>query len=557
MADPKDVHRRVMMILGAFLFAMGLAAAYLAFSSGNLPSLFYGLGLSAQNAPRMERLKPDLVPWEKWSPKVFVQAKKSGRLIFLDISSRWSHASTLTDQILYADPGAAAFIQKRLIPVRIDADQRPDLLLRYPPRAWPALDILLPSGALLAEGSAMTPELFRGWSSEILSAYQKRPQAAARWARKNMEAEGGQDPRDPQFPPDIAALQRRLTAVWNPAAEGSGHAPIFPFFERIRLLEQIPSPWAQELTRQGARAALQLEDPEWGGFYRYARGPGWDHPATGKRLSEQAWALAALAHLNPRAAARTAAYVDEFLAVPAGGYAASQAADLEEPNGLLLEGGYYFSLPDKRRRALGLPRVDGRLFAAANGLMARAVLDNRPIAGAAATRQAEKTLDRWWNEGIEDGCVRHDLSNKDGLSCFLPDQTELGLAFLAGYSAERRPEDMARALALARATAKNLANPKTGALRDEPASFGLTAAGAPIFDPTLNARAFFFYRRLADALPDGSAKLEWNRRATKLEQWLERNTRAMDPPLAIFLEVGAKNGSHAPSNSQFGKIGKS
>ena len=545
-----------MMILGAFLLAMGLAAAYLAFSSGNLPSLFYGFGSSAQNVPRTRRLKPNLVTWEKWSPAIFSQAKNSNRLILLDISSQWSHASALTDQILYADPDAAAFIQKRFIPVRIDADQRPDLRLRYPPHAWPALDILLPSGTLLAEGSAMTPELFRDWSSEILSAYQKRPQAAARWARKSMDAENKDAPRDSKFSPNIAALQRRLTAVWNPAAEGSGHAPIFPFFERIRLLERTASPWTQDLARQGARAALHLEDPQWGGFYRYARGPGWSHPATGKRLSEQAWAIAALAPLNPRAAARTAAYVDEFLAVPKGGYAASQAADLEEPNGLLLEGAYYFSLPGKRRRALGVPRVDGSLFAAANGLMTRAVLDNRSVAGALAVRQAEKTLDRWRTEGIKNGCARHEISNKDGLSCFLPDQTELGLAFLAGYSAERRPKDLARALALARAMTKNLANPKTGALRDEPASTG-SAAKTPIFDPTLNARALLFYRRLADALPNGPAKLEWHRRAAKLEQWLKQNTDAMDPSLAIFLESGAKNDSPGPSNSQFDKMGKS
>ena len=527
-----------MMILGSLLLAMGLAAAYLAFSSGNLPSLFYGLSSSAQNAPRFEPLKPDLVPWEKWSPEIFSKAGKSDRLVLLDISANWSHASSLTDQVLYADPGAAAFIREHFIPVRIDADQRPDLLLRYPPRAWPALDILLPSGAVLAEGSAMTPELFRDWSSEILSAYRKRPQAAARWARQNAKEEEDAPPAS-RPTPSPATLQRRLAAVWNPAAEGAGRAPIFPFFERIRLLEQIPSPWAQDLARQGARAALHLEDPQWGGFYRYVRGPGWSHPSTGKRLLEQAWALAALAPLNPEAAARTAAYVDKFLAVPKGGYAASQAADLEEPGGVLLEGGYYFSLPDKRRRALGVPRADARLFASANGLMARAVLDNRPIAGPTATRQAEKTLDRWWSEGTKNGCVRHELTSSEGLSCFLPDQTELGLAFLAAYAARRRPQDIKRALALAQAMIKNLADPKTGALRDKPVS--TVPAEAPVFDPALNARAFVFYRRLAGALPKGSARRKWNRKAAHLELWLEREEGRMDPALAVFLAAGAHN----------------
>jgi hypothetical protein len=62
MADPKDVHRRVMMILGSLLLAMGLAAAYLAFSSGNLPSDLSPsspiLSLGKSGAPRFS-LKPE------------------------------------------------------------------------------------------------------------------------------------------------------------------------------------------------------------------------------------------------------------------------------------------------------------------------------------------------------------------------------------------------------------------------------------------------------------------------------------------------------------------
>ncbi|MDE2312680.1 MAG: DUF255 domain-containing protein, partial [Elusimicrobia bacterium] len=171
MADPKEVHRRVMMILGAFLMVMGLAAAYLAFSTGGLPSFFYGLASTAPVSPRIEKLRPNLVAWNAWGPAAFAKAKKSDRLVLLDISARWSHASIQTDQTLWADSGTASFVAQHFIPVRIDADARPELLLRYPPRAWPALDILLPSGAPLAGGSAMTPELFRGWASEILSAY--------------------------------------------------------------------------------------------------------------------------------------------------------------------------------------------------------------------------------------------------------------------------------------------------------------------------------------------------------------------------------------------------
>ncbi len=543
MADPKDVHRKVMMILGAFLLAMGLAAAYLAFSTGSLPSLFYGFGSAQPLSPRIERLRPDLVPWNAWTPAAFARAKKSNRLILLDIAARWSHASTQTDQTLWADSGTASFVAKNFVPIRVDADERPDLLRRYPPRAWPALDILLPSGAPLAEGSAMTPALFREWTSEILKAYRKRPEAASRWARQSEKARAAENRKIQDTPTDSQSLRRRIAALWSPASETDASIPLFPFFERISLLEKTTYPWARDMAREGAAAALRLEDPQWGGFYRYARGPGWTHPATGKRLEEQAWAVEALAPVDPQAAERTVAYVDEFLADPRGGYASSQAADLEEPGGVLLKGSYYFSLPDKRRCALGLPRVDRRLFAADNGLMAQAVLDNRAIAGPRAVRQAERTLDRWWREGIKNGCARHELAQPHGLSCDLADETNLGLAFLSEYGASGSPAALARALALAQGMEKNLAVLHGAALRDRPASKGAAKTSLSILDPALNAWAAIFYRRLAAILPAGAAKREFDARAQSLRLWAGRRGEDLDPALDAFLAAEARRGA--------------
>ncbi|MHB2025262.1 MAG: DUF255 domain-containing protein [Elusimicrobiota bacterium] len=505
MATPKEIHNRVMIILGFFFLGMGLIAAYLDLSSGNLPSFFYGLRMSPEkNTSPYVGQKPDLVPWLKWSPRALALAKKSHHLILLDISAEWSSASRAADSSLFADSDTASFIKSRFIPIRADADERPDLVLRYLSRGWPAIDILSPSGNLISAGIATAPGFFAAWADEALALEERNPQALAAAAEKNTREilRGGVSPI---ATPDDAILRQDLDHDKVLLESQNRSSPRFPFFDRISWLQRIGAPWAENLARLRAADNLHLEDKTSGGFYRYARGPGWSNPAPaiGKRLADQAGAILAMAAFEPRAARRAAAYADHSSFQPGGGYASS--------------------------------RIDSRIFAGANGLMAQAILDNRQILNRREAAKALKTLGRWKKFGINDGCARHNLLSTGSLSCDLEDQVNLGMAFLAAYEATRSDSYRMCALRLAHGSENNLKDPHSAAFYDRPKLRELPPDIDRIADPMLNAQAMVFFKRLSRDIAPGPIKTHWATRVGDLELWLFARRERLDPAASAFL----------------------
>jgi hypothetical protein len=148
-------------------------------------------------------------------------------------------------------------------------------------------------------------------------------------------------------------------------------------------------PW-KTLTREELPRALKLEDPVWGGFYRYSAAADGSAPEYERLLVDQADAVAALSSLDPEAAKRTLAFVDRFLALPGGGYANSLDSEVFLADGRIMDGRAYFALDDARRRAYGLPRADQRRFKDANARMAAAILAS-PVATPAQKAHARRS----------------------------------------------------------------------------------------------------------------------------------------------------------------------
>jgi uncharacterized protein YyaL (SSP411 family) len=114
-------------------------------------------------------------------------------------------------------------------------------------------------------------------------------------------------------------------------------------------------------------AERRLLDPVWGGIYQYIRPWGLEHPHFEKLLAFQAevlrtYALAYASWRNPEDLARGREihrYMKAFLRSPDGAFYVSQDADLVRGE----HGGQYFSLPDRERRAQGVPRIDTHTYA--------------------------------------------------------------------------------------------------------------------------------------------------------------------------------------------------
>jgi len=83
--------------------------------------------------------RPD---WRAWSPRVFDQAKREGRLVFLDVKAEWCVACRRMDAAGFRDPRVLETLREHYIPVRADIDREPAIMKRYGALGVPALVIL-------------------------------------------------------------------------------------------------------------------------------------------------------------------------------------------------------------------------------------------------------------------------------------------------------------------------------------------------------------------------------------------------------------------------------
>lgn len=195
-----------------------------------------------------------------------------------------------------------------------------------------------------------------------------------------------------------------------------------------------------------------------------------------------------------RDARRVVDYAERVLVDPAGGFVTSQVGsrDLEpESNGAALRGWWRWAVhtSDGRRRDFGF-----------------------------------RSLDRLWNECREPdlGLVRRDKWGKVREPSLLPDQAEMGRAYLAGWQAAGRDSDLARARALGDHVIEHFEDGRAGGFRIEYAAerFGhAKRIGRPYEDNAVAAR---FLAELGGATGDttytNAARRAWRAFAKPFEK---------------------------------------
>jgi len=86
--------------------------------------------------------RPVATPWMEWAPEAFEEARRAARPVLLILGGAWDGG----DDLLAAavdDPRLQPLIE-RLVPVRVDAEERPDVAARYGPA--PSVVALTPDG---------------------------------------------------------------------------------------------------------------------------------------------------------------------------------------------------------------------------------------------------------------------------------------------------------------------------------------------------------------------------------------------------------------------------
>jgi uncharacterized protein YyaL (SSP411 family) len=312
------------------------------------------------------------IDWLPWSADAFERARLEGKPVLLSIVTMWSRGCAEMDRTAYADPAVAALVADLFVPVRVDADRRPDISSRYTLGGWPTTAFLTSAGEILGGGTFVA-------AGRLPSVLRRAAEACARAPLPDGAIAPATDGAVPVSRAGLDDLEEIVLAAYDASSGAFGGTPRFPHTAPVHLAlwharRDAGSAWARVAeTCLDAIGWGGLFDEIDGGFFRCSHGPGWTHPQSEKLLEVNASLL--LLYLDAFETLRQARYgeraaellgfVQQTLADShEGGWAASQG---EAPE--------YYELADAAQRAsVEPPRVDATLLTAPNALMASAAL---------------------------------------------------------------------------------------------------------------------------------------------------------------------------------------
>ncbi len=364
------------------------------------------------------------IQWLQWGTRAFDRARAEDKLILLDLTAMWCHACHVMDATTYRDPEVVALLHAKFIPVRVDTDQRPDITVRYKHGGWPTTSILLPSGEIVFQTNFLTAENILEMLRVSDEVYREdnrgmAERAANVWAQVESAKRAQTLSRDPIRPAMLGQLLHAMKQQYDHVNGGFGDAPKFFESEAITLAFTRhfwhPNSGYRQVALFTLDQQLQLYDPVWGGFFRYAEESDWSNPHYEKMLNIQAsnlfnyleaYQITGLAKYRG-VVEGTMRYVTRFLSDQEnGGFYASQDADVRHGNGAgtSVLGDEFFALNESQRLSIGIPAVDRTMLTDWNGMMAKAFLRVSQVLGSDQSREfALTTLQRLYTERYQAG----------------------------------------------------------------------------------------------------------------------------------------------------------
>ena len=116
----------------------------------------------------------DTVRWLAWSSEAFARARAEDRPVLLSIAASWCELCLDMDRTTYADPAVAALVNDRFVPIRVDADRRPDISERYSLGGWPTTAFLTTEGDVIGGGTYVTVDRMPSVLERVADAFRSR-----------------------------------------------------------------------------------------------------------------------------------------------------------------------------------------------------------------------------------------------------------------------------------------------------------------------------------------------------------------------------------------------
>jgi len=526
--------------------------------------LLFASAASAQAPGNRERLRSgprakrdQEIHWRDWGPAAFAEAKRTHRLVLLDLTAVWCHWCHVMDETTYSDSAVIAMLNNEYIPIRVDSDRHPEVRDRYVAGGWPTTAVLSADGHVLAAQTYVPANQLPQMLADVREGYRKnrteldhRIAEAVRQVRATWQSE----------PLDTTSLVRSshlvdqtlegLVQSEDKEHGGFGGEPRFHDPDAVALLLRLSTTRSKPDLRASALRAvdglLALQDSVWGGFFRYATKADWTHPHYEKVLWENSGAMescldAYVASGKQRylAAARKAnAYVGRWLwDERSRSYFGSQDADVgsHTPSRAFTAGEDYYNRSEVARRRLGIPSVDSTVYADASGRMASTVIRG-VLEGAWERSVADRplrALERLWTrQRTRDGSFFHAMARGRGMVAgLLEDQALPGIAYLDAYEMTGDARHLSRARAIAAWMRDHLEDRAGGGFRYAP--FDSTAPGRTLAGdkpPQGNVDAGEFFLRLY-WLDDRAEDRETARRTYA---WLRSGKLVLEPARALL-----------------------
>src|SRR5574341_671649 len=238
----------------------------------------------ASRIPDTNAVQPRIA-WEDWSAAAFDRAARERKPVLLSIGASWCHGCAVMDRTTYADPVIVETSRAETVPIRVDADRRPDLNERYNLEGWPTTALLTPSGEILTGSTYVTPGVMPRMLIEATRALREHYDelmeraAAAAAARRAKPMLLRYEP-DTEAPEWVAAQ-----IVAGHDAEHGGFGAGGKFLQAATLRFTLDRAAAGD-TRLGDILMHTLDaivrggivDEVDGGFFRYASGRDWSRP---------------------------------------------------------------------------------------------------------------------------------------------------------------------------------------------------------------------------------------------------------------------------------------
>lgn len=400
------------------------------------------------------------IAWRPWGLQAFEEAKAADKPILLSLSAVWCHWCHVMDETSYSDAAVIASINEGFIPVRVDADQRPDINARYNAGGWPTTAFLSHEGDILNAQTYVPPAGMRAIMETILEAYGNRRAdilEALAQKRKRLSARRSLDAPTVLDDEIIAATRRTIEDAFDEEYGGFGDEPKFPQidvldfvlleFERTRdpRLERILSKTLRAMSQGGTYDHIE------GGFFRYSTTRDWSIPHFEKmaedhagllRVYARAWRACGTPALRETLLSALS-YLRTTLRDPDTGlFAGSQDADET-----------YYACTLEERRALPTPYVDRTSYTSWTAALAGAyALAGTVLADDLLIADALQTLDSIAAALIDERgmCYRFLAPGQSPrLRNQLTDQAAYLRALLDVYEASGEPRLLARAVTLA------------------------------------------------------------------------------------------------------------